>query len=49
MICLRPVAEAAIASPALADDFCAFTADALPLLKWGWDALVDERVHRPKA
>jgi uncharacterized protein (TIGR02453 family) len=49
MICLRPVAETAIASPALADDFCAFTVDALPLLNWGWEALVDERVHRPKA
>jgi uncharacterized protein (TIGR02453 family) len=43
MICLRPVDEAAIASPALADDFCAFAADALPLLKWGWEALVDAR------
>ncbi len=43
MICLRPVEEAAIASPALADDFCAFAADALPLLKWGWEALVDSR------
>ena len=43
MICQRPVAEAAIASPALADDFCAFAADALPLLKWGWDALADSR------
>ena len=41
MICQRPVAEAAIASPALAGDFCAFAADALPLLKWGWDALAD--------
>jgi uncharacterized protein (TIGR02453 family) len=43
MICLRPVEEAAIASPALAEDFCAFAADALPLLKWGWEALVDSR------
>jgi uncharacterized protein (TIGR02453 family) len=43
MICLRPVAEAAIGSPALTNDFCAFAADALPLLKWGWDALVDSR------
>ena len=43
MICLRPVEEAAIASPALANDFCAFAADALPLLKWGWEALVDSR------
>jgi uncharacterized protein (TIGR02453 family) len=43
MICLRPVGEAAIALPALADDFCAFAGDALPLLKWGWDALADAR------
>jgi uncharacterized protein (TIGR02453 family) len=48
MICLRPVAEAAIASPALADDFCAFASAALPLLKWGWDALADERTN-PRA
>ncbi len=41
MICLRPVPEAAIASPALVDDFCVFARDALPLLKWGWDALAD--------
>jgi uncharacterized protein (TIGR02453 family) len=43
MICQRPVGEAAIGSPALADEFCAFAAGALPLLKWGWDALVDSR------
>ena len=43
MVCLRPVAETAVASPALANDFCAFAADALPLLKWGWDALADSR------
>jgi uncharacterized protein (TIGR02453 family) len=43
MICLRPVAEAAIKSPTLVDDFCAFAADSLPLLKWGWDALADSR------
>jgi hypothetical protein len=40
----RPsVSERAIASPALVDDFCALAADALPLLKWGWDALADSR------
>jgi hypothetical protein len=43
LICLRAVPEPAIAAPALADDFCAFAADALPLLKWGWDALADGR------
>jgi uncharacterized protein (TIGR02453 family) len=48
MVCLRPVSEPAIASPKLIDDFCAFAADALPLLKWGWDALADRR-ERPSA
>jgi uncharacterized protein (TIGR02453 family) len=43
MVCLRPVPEAAIASPELADDFCDFARDALPLLEWGWDALADRR------
>jgi uncharacterized protein (TIGR02453 family) len=43
MICRRSIAETAIASPALVDDFCAFAVDALPLLKWGWDALADSR------
>jgi uncharacterized protein (DUF2461 family) len=43
LVCLRPIPETAIASAALVDDFCAFTADALPLLKWGWDAIVDSR------
>jgi uncharacterized protein (TIGR02453 family) len=43
MICLRPVAEAAIKSPTLVDGFCTFAADSLPLLKWGWDALADSR------
>ena len=47
MVCLRPVPEAAIASPALADDFCAFARDALPLLKWGWDALANSRARPP--
>jgi uncharacterized protein (TIGR02453 family) len=42
-ICLRPVSEAQTGEPALVDNFCAFAADALPLLKWGWDALVDSR------
>jgi uncharacterized protein (TIGR02453 family) len=47
MVCLRPVTEAAIASPALVDEFCAFAGDALPLLKWGWDAVVDSRSRPP--
>jgi uncharacterized protein (TIGR02453 family) len=47
MVCQRPVSEAAIASPKLVDDFCAFAADAMPLLKWGWDAVVDSRSRSP--
>jgi uncharacterized protein (TIGR02453 family) len=43
MVCLRPASEASIASPELVDDFCAFARDALPLLKWGWEALADQR------
>jgi uncharacterized protein (TIGR02453 family) len=49
LICLRSVEEAAIASAELVDDFCAFARDALPLLKWGWDAIVDSRAGPPSA
>ena len=48
MVCLRPVPETAIASSALVDDFCAFARDALPLLKWGWDATADLRSRPPR-
>ena len=47
MICLRPVAEAAIKSPSLVEDFCAFAQDSLPLLKWGWAALANSRPFSP--
>ena len=43
LICLRPVTAGALASPALAQEFCAFARDSLPLLAWGWDALADSR------
>ena len=43
MICLRPVAETTINSPALVEDFCAFAQNSVPLLRWGWDALADSR------
>ena len=43
LVCRRPVAAAAVVAPALVDDFCAFADAALPLLKWGWDALADTR------
>jgi uncharacterized protein (TIGR02453 family) len=42
-ICLRPLTEGRIGKAALADDFAGFAKDALPLLKWGWDALADTR------
>jgi uncharacterized protein (TIGR02453 family) len=47
VICVRAVPEAAVASATLVDDFCAFAADALPLLKWGWEALTDSRSRPP--
>jgi uncharacterized protein (TIGR02453 family) len=43
LICLRPLAPPAIASPALVEHFCAFAQDSLPLLTWGWEALADSR------
>jgi uncharacterized protein (TIGR02453 family) len=42
-ICLRPVAEARLRERALVDDFLAFAAKSLPLLEWGWSAIVDPR------
>ena len=43
MICLQAVAETRIAGPSLVDAFAAFASHALPLLRWGWAALADER------
>ena len=42
-ICSRPIRAARLKSPALVDDLVAFAKDALPLLRWGWPALIDER------
>ena len=42
-ICSRDVANARLAKPALVDDVVAFAGDAMPLLKWGWSAVVDAR------
>lgn len=42
-ICLRPIDAARIASPALVGDLATFGKQALPLLQWGWSAIVDER------
>jgi len=45
-ICVRPLSEKEISDPALADSFCVFARDALPLLAWGWDALIESRAQR---
>ena len=42
-ICSRPIAGTRLAQPGLVDDIVAFTRHALPLLEWGWSAVVDER------
>jgi uncharacterized protein (TIGR02453 family) len=42
-ICSRDIADARLAKPALVDDVVAFAHDAMPLLKWGWSAVVDAR------
>ena len=42
-ICSRDIADARLAKPALVDDIVAFARDAMPLLKWGWSAVVDAR------
>jgi len=43
IVCVRPIAEARLAKSALIDDLVAFAEDALPLLEWGWAAVVEER------
>jgi uncharacterized protein (TIGR02453 family) len=42
-ICSRDVDAARLGSPKLVDDVVAFARDAMPLLKWGWSAVVDAR------
>ena len=42
-ICSRDVTNARLAKPALVDDVVAFAKDSMPLLKWGWSAVVDAR------
>jgi uncharacterized protein (DUF2461 family) len=42
-ICSRPIADSRLSAPALVDDLQAFAADAMPLLEWGWSAVVDAR------
>ena len=42
-ICSRPIRATRLKSLALVDDLLAFGKDSLPLLQWGWAALVEER------
>ena len=42
-ICSRPIAATRLAERGLVDDIVAFAKHALPLLEWGWSAVVDER------
>jgi uncharacterized protein (TIGR02453 family) len=39
----KPIAAARLRGPGLIDDLVAFGKQALPLLQWGWGAIVDER------
>ena len=39
----KPIDLGKLASPRLVDDLVAFARQALPLLEWGWAAIVDER------
>ncbi len=42
-MCSRDIADARLGSPKLVDDIVDFAHDGLPLLKWGWSAVVDAR------
>lgn len=42
-VCSRPVADAAIGEASLSDEIVVFAKDAMPLLEWGWSAIVQER------
>jgi uncharacterized protein (TIGR02453 family) len=43
IICLRPIADARLDKPELLADLKTFAKDAMPLLEWGWSAVVDTR------
>ena len=43
IICLRPIPNARLAEPELLADLKTFAKDAMPLLDWGWSAVVDAR------
>ncbi|MGO9743427.1 MAG: TIGR02453 family protein [Roseiarcus sp.] len=43
IVCMREIAKPKLSDPNLIDDLVAFAHDALPLLQWGWQAVVEER------
>jgi len=43
VICRRPIPEAQLGTPALLAELEAFARDALPLLQFGWSAVLDSR------
>jgi uncharacterized protein (TIGR02453 family) len=43
IICRRPIPDDRLATPALVADLEAFARDALPLLQFGWSAVIDSR------
>ena len=43
IVCTRPITEEEIGGPGLIPVLVAFAKDALPLLEWGWSAVVEER------
>lgn len=42
-VCSRPIAQDRLAAPELVGDLAAFARDVMPLLEWGWSAVVDAR------
>jgi len=40
---MRALTEKQIASPKLIGELVSFAKDAMPLLEWGWAAVVEER------
>ena len=43
IVCVRKIPDKKLSDPKLVDDLVAFAKDALPLLEWGWAAVVEER------
>jgi len=43
LICRRPIPDERLGTPALIADLETFAGDALPLLQFGWSAVIDSR------